>query len=135
MGPWYKEYETFGTANLNATGWHSQGNPAGNHVVNGNITESVTTLFVGGPSKAETMASPAVDPAGGSVTLVWSSVEGGTYQVQASRSLSSNWTNLSTNFPAAANAITTSYVETNAAGSYPQSFYRVGRTALAPYSP
>ena len=108
-------------------------------IKNGEITgasvppSGVTNYFSGGPNTQEVMQAPVLG--GGDVTLVWSSVEGGTYQVQASRSLSSNWTNLSTNFPAATNAITTSYVETNAAGSYPQSFYRVGRTALAPYSP
>ena len=105
-----------------------------NGEINTNVPSSgVTNYFSGGPNTQEVMQAPVLG--GGDVTLVWSSVEGGTYQVQASRSLSSNWTNLSTNFPAAANAITTSYVETNAAGSYPQSFYRVGRTALAPYSP
>ena len=105
-----------------------------NGEINTNVPSSgVTNYFSGGPNTQEVMQAPVLG--GGDVTLVWSSVEGGTYQVQASRSLSSNWTNLSTNFPAATNAITTSYVETNAAGSYPQSFYRVGRTALAPYSP
>jgi hypothetical protein len=96
-------------------------------------SSGVTNYFSGGANTPEVMQAPSVG--GGNVTLVWSSVEGGTYQVQASRNLSSNWTNLSTNWPAASNTITTSFTETNASGTYPASFYRVSRAALAPYSP
>lgn len=93
----------------------------------------VTNYFSGGPNTQEVMQPPSLG--GGDVTLVWSSVEGATYQVQASPNLESNWTNLSTNWPAASNTITTTFTETGAATASPQSFYRVSRTALAPYSP
>lgn len=104
-----------------------------NGEINTNVPPSgVTNYFSGGPNTQEVMQAPVAG--GGDVTLVWSSVEGGTYQVQSTRSLSSNWTNLSTNWPAASNGITTLFTETNAFTSYPRSFYRATRTALAPYS-
>ena len=54
---------------------------------NGNITETVTTLYTGGPKTQETMNSPAFDLAMGNVTLTWTSVEGGTYLLEASNDL------------------------------------------------
>ena len=89
----------------------------------------VTNYFSGGPDTREVMQNPVVGVS--DVTLVWSSVEGGSYKVQASRDLASNWTDLSTDWPAASNSITTLFAETNTVTVYPRSFYRVIRTALA----
>lgn len=93
------------------------------------ITETVTTAKYG-PDMAETWnASPAIS--GGNVTLEWNSVEGGTYQIQASGDLSS-WTSLTPAVTAAANAIVTSATETGGA-STSWRFYKISRTALATY--
>jgi hypothetical protein len=95
-------------------------------------SSGVTNYFSGGTNTQEVLQAPILG--GGNVTLIWSSVEGGTYKVQASRDLSSNWTNLNTNWPAASDAITTAFTEAGAVTN-PQSFYRVTRTGIAPSSP
>lgn len=96
------------------------------------ITETVTTLFTGAESLQETLTAPAINSATGDVTLTWSSIEGGTYQVAASSDLV-NWTDLTPTVSAAANAIQTSTTETGAATSNSRRFYKVTRTALASY--
>ena len=74
------------------------------------IAETVTDYFLGGPNIQEGAKISNVDSTSGDVTLVWSSVEGGTYQVKASDN-HSDWSGVST--------------------SHPKRFYQVGRTALA----
>lgn len=96
----------------------------------------VTELFnSGGLNLQETISKPSVDPSNGNVTLTWSSVEGGTYQVEASDDLQS-WSTLQSALPAAANTVLpapnqvitqTSIVETAAAPAHPKRFYRVKR--------
>jgi hypothetical protein len=96
----------------------------------------VTTFFNGGPNLSESWSgSPAVNSANGDVTLTWSSVEGGTYQVQASTDLSA-WTTLSSNVSATANSTQTSATDTAAAlpGNFTRRFYKVTRTALGSYT-
>jgi hypothetical protein len=100
--------------------------------MNGNITESVTTYLSAGPSSVETMASPSVSPESGDVTLVWSSVEGGTYKVEASNNLQS-WTTISAAKAADANNTKTLYKESGAALSSSKRFYRITRTGLGTY--
>ena len=112
--------------------WH--GSTTGGRVVNGNITETVTTLYTGGPSTREVMDAPAVNSSTGEVTLTWSSVEGGTYQVDASDTLQA-WSILSAAKPAASNAIQTSFKEAGASFLHPNRFYRIKRTSLATYDP
>lgn len=109
--------------------WH--GNTTGGRVVNGNITETVATLYTGGPKTHETMNSPAVDPATGKVTLTWNSVEGGTYLLEESSDLAA-WNPLDNAVPAANSASRTTVVKTSAG---PVQFYRVKRTATAAYDP
>jgi hypothetical protein len=66
----------------------------------------VTEYFNGGGTNlVETWTgSPALSPGTGDVTITWSSVEGGTYKVEASSDLSA-WTTLSPSVPAPVNTI------------------------------
>jgi hypothetical protein len=95
-------------------------------------SETVTDYFKGGANVQEIASPPVVDTATGNVTLTWSSIEGGTYQVEASTDLAV-WSTLTTTKAAASNAIDTSLVEPGAQATYPKRFYRVKRTALASY--
>ena len=96
------------------------------------ISETVTDQFLGGPNIKETATVSEVNKASGNVTLTWSSVEGGTYQVMASDDLSA-WASLTNNQAAASGTVETSYVENAATSSHTKRFYKVGRTALATY--
>src|SRR5204863_8342543 len=89
------------------------------------LTESVTTNFVGGANAPLKLNPPAVGH--GNVTLVWSAVEGGTYQVEASTNLF-GWVVLVTNV--SPNQKVGGY--TNVTPDAQKSF-RVARTALANY--
>jgi len=95
------------------------------------ISETVTDHFKGGPDMVERAEVREVDGVSGNVTLAWSSVEGGTYQVLASEQLST-WNVLSTK-AAAGGTVETTHVENGAANVHTQRFYKVGRTALATY--
>ena len=99
----------------------------------------VTELFNGGGTGlTETWSGiPSVNTSTGDVTLTWSSVEGGTYTVQASDDLNT-WTTLSasvsapanTVLPAPAKVITTTTVLDSAAAlpaNHTRRFYRVTR--------
>ncbi|MFM1770376.1 MAG: hypothetical protein RJA22_2905, partial [Verrucomicrobiota bacterium] len=99
------------------------GNPSGSAVAN--ITEAVTTNFVGGPNRPLQLDRPA--STNGTVTLTWSAVEGGTYRVEGSTNLTA-WAGVATNV--AANLDTGSFSEAVSAGARA---YRVTRTALASY--
>jgi len=101
------------------------------------IPVSATLLFNGGPNSSESFKSgPAITPANGNVTLTWSSVEGGTYQVEASSNLST-WTSVATGVSAASNSTQTSFTENAAAlpANNTKRFYKVTRTATAAYDP
>ena len=104
----------------------------------GNATSvpgSGTEIFNGGPNSREVMKSPVVNPGNGNVTLTWSSIEGGSYVLEASNDLSTNsWSAVAT-LSAATNATQTVTNEMGAAFSNLKRFYRVQRTALAPYDP
>ena len=101
------------------------GNPTGNTV--SSFSEQVTTNFVGGASASSAMAQPVVTPS--TVTLSWSSVEGGTYQLEASNDLSV-WNTKASNI--VSQGITTG-VTTNQNGD--AEFFRVSRSGLANYDP
>ena len=102
------------------------GNNTGGRVVNGNITQTVVTNFVGGPNAELRLARPIVS--NNLVTLVWSATEGGTYQVLATGNLSS-WTTNATGIAATLNRGTATTPATS------NQFFRVLRTGLAPYDP
>lgn len=85
----------------------------------------------GGSGLSETASLDNVNHASGEVTLSWTSVEGGSFQLNASTDLST-WTTLAQAQPATSNATRTSVVESNAANDS-RRFYQVGRSALATY--
>jgi hypothetical protein len=91
------------------------------------IAEMVVTNFVGGPNGAFSIKAPAVESP--TVTLAWSSVDGGTYQVESSTDLNSWNTNVT---GVASQGIDT---QTNLNGGAAAEFYRVARTGLANYDP
>jgi hypothetical protein len=103
------------------------GTPSGGTVTG--ITEPVTTHFRGGPNKRETATAVTRNGQTGDVTFSWSSVEGGTYRVDASADLVT-WS-----------ALTGSVTATNdaaqkidpAATFNSLRFYRTTRTSLAPF--
>lgn len=110
------------------------GSPTGS--TTNSITETVTTNTLAGPLRTSlSMSNPTVNPTNGNVTLTWSSTEGGTYKVEASRDLSStnNWGTITNGQTAAAGTVITSLMETGTAMSYSRSFYRVSQTGLAAY--
>ncbi len=99
------------------------GTPSGGAV--SAITETVVTNFLGGTNLSATLSSPSIGS--GKVTLTWSAVEGGTYQVEATTNLTS-WSVL-------ANGVTpnqTSGGYTNVT-SLDKRFYRVGRSSSASF--
>jgi len=98
-----------------------QGTPTGAAVTA--LGEAVTTHFVGGADSPLVLNPPTGGD--GEVTLVWSAVEGGTYQVQTSSNLVT-WTTNATPVTAIGNRGTQA-----SASITPLSFYRITRTGLA----
>jgi hypothetical protein len=99
------------------------GSPAGGSVVA--ITETVVTNFLGNTNLISTLNSPTAK--NGTVTLSWSAIEGGSYQVENTTNLSS-WTVVQTGLSPAPNQIVTGYTNIT---SLDKKFYRVGRTSVA----
>ena len=98
------------------------------------VPANAVELFNGGPNTQETMLASSINSGNGNVTLTWSSVDGGTYKVEASDNLQT-WTTLNAAVPGTANATQTSATETGAANTNRRRFYRATRTATAPYDP
>lgn len=111
------------------TGRQFYGNPTGGAVTT--ISETVTTAVIAGPLKADDDHAVGVNPANGDVTLVWSGIEGGTYQILASPDLTT-WTALTPTVTASGDD-SVSAVEIAATSSNPRRFYRTARTSLATY--
>ncbi len=95
------------------------------------VAETVTNYFTGGAGLTEQAKISSVNNATGAVNLTWTSVEGGSYKVEASNDLSS-WTTLTSTQAATAASTTTNYAE-NAGASTSRRFYKVARSALALY--
>jgi hypothetical protein len=93
------------------------------------ITEAVTSYWKGGPDAAVEVNGISRNAVNGAMTPVWSSVEGGTYKLETSASLS-GWTDLMTNI---ASGGTSTSATDNTASLAARRFYRVTRTALANY--
>jgi hypothetical protein len=102
------------------------GTPTGAGVTT--LAETVTTNFVGAVNSGPQLSAPALNPVNNTVTLTWSSVEGGTYRVESSTALPTWTTNIA---GVVSEGITTAV--TNAGESL--QFFRVARTALATYDP
>ena len=102
------------------------GSPTGGSI--SAITESVVTNFLGDTNLTSTLNAPGVKT--GMVTLEWSAIEGGSYQVEAATNLadSSGWTVLATGV--SPTQTTGGYTNVT---SLPTRFYRVGRTSVATY--
>lgn len=111
------------------TGRQFYGDPTGGAVTA--IAESTNTSFVGGPFKADTAGAIGINNGSGNVTLTWSGVQGGTYQIETSPDLAT-WTALTPTITATADD-TVSAVEPGGAIGRTKRFYRETRTALASY--
>jgi hypothetical protein len=99
------------------------GSPTGGTVTS--ITDTVTTNFLGYTNLIQKLNAPVVS--GGTVTLTWSALEGGSYEVTTSNDLNS-WNVVATNL--SPNEITGTYT-TNSVLT--KNFYRVAWTAVAAY--
>jgi FtsP/CotA-like multicopper oxidase with cupredoxin domain len=102
------------------------GNPTGGATT---IGETVTTYFIGGANTPLTIGPPSVSTP--NVTLTWSSVEGGTYTVDAS-SNQSTWTSKATSLVASSISTSSTYATLASSGT---EYGRVNRTAVATYDP
>jgi hypothetical protein len=101
------------------------GSPIGAEVTT--ISEPVATNFLGYTNLTSTLNSPTVKS--GTVTLIWSALEGGTYEVQSTTNPAEpSWTTLAATV--SPDEITGGYTNVTAAT---QNFYRIGRTTVAPY--
>ncbi len=94
--------------------------------------ENVTEYFKGGANLQEQAQITGMNSNSGDVTVTWSSVEGGTYKVEASDNLTS-WGTVADNKAAASASISTSQTDAGAKLSHPLRSYRITRTALASY--
>jgi hypothetical protein len=99
------------------------GNPIGSSV--SSITEAVVTNFLGNTNLSAMLNTPSVN--NGAVTLTWSAVEGGSYQVEATTNLT-DWSVIASGV--SPSQITGSYTNVT---SLDQRFYRVGRTSIASF--
>jgi hypothetical protein len=95
-----------------------------------NADTPLTQYFKGATNAHEVLSAPVVNAGNGNVTISWSAVEGGTYQVSASTNLST-WTILTPTVTATNNAAAT--IEAGAATSNTKRFYRVNRSSLATF--
>ena len=108
------------------------GNPTGGTITN--IAESgLTTHFLGNTNLTSQLAAPGLSS--GSVTLKWTGLEGGSYQVESSTNLT-NWSLIATGLTVSSYAITNSgtmvgYSDSN--GITDKRFYRVARTSVAAF--
>ncbi len=95
------------------------------------ITESVTTNFLGGTNTA-LVATGVSTSSSGDVTISWSSVQGGTYIIDASTDMV-NWAALSPSVTAT--GISSQGTETSAAQNYAHRFYKVNLSSIASFDP
>ena len=109
--------------------WYYGSPTGGSTTTTAMATDGATQFFKGAASSVESWPPSSVVVASGNVTLTWSAVEGGTYQVSASPDLST-WTPLSPAVTATSN--TASTIETGAATNTSR-FYKVTRSSLATY--
>ena len=120
--PWYP---------YNVGRWYF-GNPTGGNATT-NVMQQDTPLtlyFKGATNLSAVLSAPTVNA--GNVTLVWSAVEGGTYQVNVTTNLLSKWaTNLALTLTATNNSA--SAMETGVATTNSIRFYRVNRTGVATF--
>ncbi len=101
------------------------GNPTGTAV--STVADTVVTNFLGCTNLTSTLSPPVFK--NGTVTLTWSALEGGSYEVQSMTNIAgSSWTTLASTV--SPNETVGGYTNVT---SLKQNFYRVGRTSLATY--
>lgn len=108
-------------------GYEYYGNVTGGTV--NSISEAVTTNFMGGPDTPITLSVPTYNSTNSVVTLVWTSVEGGTYAVDSSTN-QTVWSNENTNVVSQGLSTTTNYISIPTSGT---AYARITRTALATF--
>ena len=97
-----------------------------------NSDTPLTQYFKGFTNLQEVLSSPGVNNASGNVTLTWSALEGGTYQVLISTNLTAGWTtNAALGLTATNNVAVTN--EIGVATSIPNRFYRIKRNSVATF--
>jgi hypothetical protein len=101
------------------------GSPTGGAVTS--ITETVATNFTGGANSTLKLGTPGWS--NNTVTLAWSAVEGGTYQVESTSNFS-GWATNATNLPAVQR-----FGSYSGASAQSRRFFRVALTGLASYDP
>jgi hypothetical protein len=104
------------------------GSPTGGSVTT--LSETVTTNFVGGASRPIVFDAPA--NRSGQVTLTWSAVEGGSYQLETSTNLAA-WSNAAATVAATGNRGSVTLDATSS--GVDRRFYRVGSVTVADYDP
>ncbi len=107
------------------------GSPTGGSSTTTVMASDGAALFAkGAGSTSEQWVSTPVAVSGSDVTLSWSAVEGGTYQVSTSIDLV-NWSPVGSTVSAVGNSGT--QIESGDAANYTSRFYKLVRTALASY--
>ena len=96
-----------------------------------NSDTPLTLYFKGATNLQEVLSSPTVNSANGNVTLTWSALEGGTYQVLVSSNLTTWTTNLALNLTATNNIVVTN--EIGVASTSANRYYRTKRMAVATF--
>lgn len=119
--PWYP---------YNVGRWFYGTASGGNTSTTAMASDGAILFYKGAASASERWNASPIAVSAGNVTLVWSAVEGGTYEVSASPDLQT-WTPVPPVVSATGN--TAMKVEANGAKSNKQRFYKVTRTSLAEY--
>ncbi|HEY2329104.1 MAG TPA: YHYH protein [Verrucomicrobiae bacterium] len=96
-----------------------------------NSDTPLALYFKGATNLQEVLSAPTVNKTSGNVTLAWSALEGGTYQVNVSSNLTAWTTNTALTTTATNNSV--SKIETNSATANMQRFYRTARTSVAAF--
>ncbi|MGJ8652930.1 MAG: sulfatase-like hydrolase/transferase [Opitutaceae bacterium] len=104
------------------------GSPTGNN--ENNIPVGAVTYFEGGPEAPLKVKELTADPISEDVTLVWSAIEGGTYQVEESN-LVDDWEDLGPEILSDSTEV--SLTDTDRLSSDDQRFYRVSLTDIAEF--
>ncbi len=93
---------------------------------------TLITLFEGGPEKQETVQGIAIDdPAPDQITLTWSAIEGGTYQISETSDLAQDFTAIDPEILADSDLMEATHIP---GGTRPDSnFYQIERTDLADF--
>jgi len=102
------------------------GSPTGGTV--NAVTEGTTVHFLGGPNMEDTIDAVRHSPDSDEIILTWSTVEGGTYQIESSADLQA-WVEEGAAFSMDANQVTVTDAR-DPGGSF---FYRLVRKSIADY--